>query len=136
MAVMIAQAVSLALQVRANLPHAPPSAVIPDPLLEPGAGGWITYIDDMNWVATVAAGLKKVIDKIASELKRPGLPPEPTKWLMAGAIYVGEALGLWWWKDRVLTFKASSVYKLITETERVLCRGFITLKHLQRLVSG
>ena len=131
-AVSLAQTVSLSILRRARLQHPPlsRSTALPIPLRE-GQGTQLAYIDDLISIGTDKEGLNSAVSTIVRELQEAGLPVEGKKTQLATEGVHGEALGLRWWQDGVLTVKPGMAVKLYSSTEEILRLGRATPHRMQ-----
>lgn len=132
--VALAQSISVSILRRANLSPPTPFSSTTDVTVPGGTGLQIPYIDDLNSVSTSADGANEATRRTCEALRNAGLPVEEKKTVWAGAGGPAEALGLWWWREGVITVKATAARRLLADTERVLNNGFATPHDMQRLI--
>lgn len=133
-AVSLAQRVSIGILDRAGLPRPGPLAHLVVSLVRDGTGTHIPYIDDHNSYGSSMEGVNAATVIIIDVLHEAQLPVEDSKtaWDIAGN--PGEALGMWWWPEGILTVRPKVAVKLFDSTTAALEQGWMSPREMKRLI--
>lgn len=120
-AVAISQRVSNAVLSSFNCPPPSPFSSLLDSVLRKNATTSLSYIDDINIVGTSPMAVNSVRDHAAWSFASEHVPTKPAKNVDSGVGNYSIAIGLAWWRNRVITVKTSHDQKLFQNGQSNRC---------------